>query len=286
MPGFTFIEFLIYIAIVSLVLVLTVGFGIDIFQGSIKNACWREVEQNTRFAMEKIERTVRLASGINSPSLGNSADSLSLAMQDAALNPTLFDVFNGKIKITQGSGSSYYLTSDQVEVSNLLCRNLSYQDTPGTLKIEMTINYKNPSGRSEYSASITESVTVSLVPGGGVPGGWCQGTPTPCLVFVNEGTCKAQDGCSWSPANCGGTCTPCSSLNRPKCSAQDGCTWFLSFCFGTCTSCDTYGNQSDCTAQLGCSWNPASCSGTATPCESYSLEEQCNGQAGCQWVNP
>ncbi|GAI31695.1 unnamed protein product, partial [marine sediment metagenome] len=63
----------------------------------------------------------------------------------------------------------YELTSDQVTVSSLRFTNLSYQDTPGTIRIEMTIDHINPGARIEYQASIDLRSTISLVPGGAVP---------------------------------------------------------------------------------------------------------------------
>jgi len=165
--AFTLIEFLIYMAILATILVLMSGFFWNIIFGNIKETSYQEVQQNGRFALTKITQEIKKATGINSPLAGSSSDTLSLAMADAL--PTIFDLVNGKLRITQGSQGPFELTSDEVRVSNLLFTNLSYPNTPGTIRIEMTIEHLNPSGRMEYQASIDLKTTVSLVPGGAIP---------------------------------------------------------------------------------------------------------------------
>ncbi|MCH8741572.1 hypothetical protein IH779_01600 [Patescibacteria group bacterium] len=168
MKSFTLIELIIYIAIIGVVLIFMSGFLWNIIFGNIKETAYQEVQQNARFALTKITQETKKAAGINNPSPGNSAPSLSLAMAASHLDPTVFDVVDGKLRITQGASGPYALTSDQVIVSNLQFTNLSYPDTPGTVRAEMTIEHINPSARTEYAASINLISSISLVPGGAV----------------------------------------------------------------------------------------------------------------------
>jgi len=165
--GFTLIEFLIYVGIVATILVVMSGFFWNIIFGNIKETSYQEIQQNGRFALTKITQEIKKAIGINSPLPGFSSNTLSLAMADAS--STIFDLVDGRLRITQGSQGPFELTSDQVRVSNLLFTNLSYPNTPGTIRMEMTIGYLNPSGLIEYQASIDLKTTVSLVPGGATP---------------------------------------------------------------------------------------------------------------------
>jgi type II secretory pathway pseudopilin PulG len=167
--AFTLIEFLIYIAIVSSILVLISGLLWNIVFGNIKETAYQEVQQNGRFALTKISQEIKKATEINSPSPGSSANSLSLAMANPNLNPTVFDLADGKLRISQGTNPPIELTTDQVIISSLQFSNLSYEGTPGTIRIEMTISYLNPANRIEYQASIDLKTTVSLVPGGASP---------------------------------------------------------------------------------------------------------------------
>ncbi len=160
--AFTLIELLIYLGIVSGLLVVAGAFTWSIIKGSVKSSCVREVQQNGRLAMEIVTREIKAASGINSPLAGESTDTLSLIMSDGGLNPTIFELLNNQILLSQGVDGPYALTTDQVLVSNLNFTNLSYADTPGTIRIEMTLDYNNLEVQPEYKASIDLITTVSL----------------------------------------------------------------------------------------------------------------------------
>ncbi len=167
--GFTLIELIIYIGIVTVVLLAVINFGFEIIYGNVKSQAIREVQQNSRFVMEKIARIIEEASAINSPSPGNSADILSLEMANPNLNPTIFSVFDNKLRITQGVTGPYELTNNRVTVTDLQFTNLSYTDTPGTVQIEMLIDHVNPDNKSEYVFSFEIRSTSSLVYGGADP---------------------------------------------------------------------------------------------------------------------
>lgn len=159
--GFTLIEFLIYLGIVSGILIMIFGFGWQIILGNIKSQAIREVQQNTRFALEKISRTVLAASAINSPAAALTGASLSLTMRDIALNPTIFDVADGRLRIRQAGKGPYELTSDRVRVANLQFINISYGASAG-VRVQMTLKYFNPNNLREYEASFEMEETTSL----------------------------------------------------------------------------------------------------------------------------
>lgn len=170
MKGFTLIEFLLYLGIFVIVLILTSGFLWNIIFGSIKASAYQEVQQNGSFALMKITQEVKKALAINSPLPGATSTSLSLAMASSTLDPTVFDLAGGKLRISSGSSPDYqYLTSHQVVVTDLQFANLSYENKPGIVRIEMTLEYLNPHGRSEYQARIDLKSTASLLPGGARP---------------------------------------------------------------------------------------------------------------------
>lgn len=162
MRGFTLIEFIVYVAIIGVMSAIMTGFLWNMILGNVKETSYQEVQQNARFALAKITQETKKATGIISPVAGASSTSLSLSM---AAGTTTFNVAEQKLRITQDASSSD-LTSEQVIVSNLQFTNLSYPDTPGTIRIEMTIDHVNPDNRVEYEASIDLKSTISLAPGG------------------------------------------------------------------------------------------------------------------------
>lgn len=288
--GFTLIELIIYIGILVSILLVAFSFGWEIIYSNVKSQAIREVQQNARFCMEKITRIIKEAKAIKHPRRGNSSSRLSLEMTDPDLDPTTFDLFDNKLRITQGKNGSYELTNNRVAVSNLSFTNLSYSDTPGTIQIEIDLEHINPINRSEYQATFELKSTASLVPGGAIASeeGYCQGSPASCNGFGDQTSCENQGGCLWNPSTCAGTCTSCRDLDFVQCLTQEGCRWNWRRlkCHGNCASCSNFNNQSECEGQLGCSWTTPYCSGAATPCENYTSETNCTSQDGCQWISP
>jgi len=162
MKGFTLIEFIIYIGIVTVILLVMFNFSWEIIYGNVKSQAIREVQQNSRFCMEKIVRNILAASKIDLPHPGNSSNKLQLKMTDPGLNPTTFRLNDGVLTIKQGANGPYELINDRVKITNLQFTNVSYDDTPGTIKIQLTIEHLNTNNLSQYEASLDTETTTSL----------------------------------------------------------------------------------------------------------------------------
>lgn len=92
MKGFTLIELIIYIAIVAMVLVIASGFAWNIIEGKVKSTAYQEVQQNARFAMEKVSRELRAGT-----------DPVSININDYLSNQveaTSFSITNNQILLT------------------------------------------------------------------------------------------------------------------------------------------------------------------------------------------
>lgn len=160
--GFTLVEFLIYILIVGVLLLVLAQFGFRVVNDRARTIAQREVEQNLRFSIEEITKEIRAASGINSPSFGGTSTALSLAMDTPAKNPTVFVSSESILTKQEGGSPVMPLTSSQVKVTGLIFTNTSYGGSPGNVNVAITIEYKNPSGRIEYSDTISFSSSASL----------------------------------------------------------------------------------------------------------------------------
>ena len=160
--GFTLIELVIYIAIAAAILLAIGSFWTSIVNSRIKNQVIIETEQQGSQVMQQITQTIRNAEDINSPTQGNSASILSLGVSDPAEDPTIFDLVDGVIRITKGSNDPVDLTSSAVEVTSLNFSNLSNDDTPGTIRVEFSLEYLSDSDRAEYDWSQTFYGSASL----------------------------------------------------------------------------------------------------------------------------
>lgn len=135
--SFTLIELLIYSAVISAVLLAASAFLWNIVWGNIKETAFQEAQQNSRFALTKITQEIKKAKSIIAPSPGFPQNSISLEMANASLSPTIFDLDQQKIRMTQGVNPPVFLTSDQAIITNFLFTNLSYPATPGAVRAEI-----------------------------------------------------------------------------------------------------------------------------------------------------
>lgn len=100
------------------------SFMVNLVRREAKVATVLEVNQNARFAVEKMVSTIRNSKDATSPSDGTSGSSLTLTMPSAAVSPTVFQVTNGVLTMKQGAGAAVPLTSAGVKVASLTFTNL------------------------------------------------------------------------------------------------------------------------------------------------------------------
>jgi prepilin-type N-terminal cleavage/methylation domain-containing protein len=160
--GFTLIELLLYVSISSIILLVSIFFLQTLLESRIKNQTIAEVEQQGLQIMQLITQTIRNSDSINSPALGVSATSLSVNTITGGLNPTVFDLSGGVVRIKEGSAAVVPLTNSRITVSALSFFNLSRMGTPGSVRIQFTINYVNSVGRNEYSFTKTFISSATL----------------------------------------------------------------------------------------------------------------------------
>ena len=166
MKGFTLIETLIYLAIVSLAVTSFMVFSIGIGNSRTKNYVTQEVQGNTRTGLGLITQRIRAATGVNASSSIFDTDPgvLSLVMADAAKNPTIINLTadNGVLQIQEGVGSSVVITSEAVKITNLVFTDLSASSTRENIRVEITVEYNNTSGDVEFTYSQSLQTAVSL----------------------------------------------------------------------------------------------------------------------------
>jgi type II secretory pathway pseudopilin PulG len=117
--GFTYIEAILYISIVSIMLTSLIPFAWNIVEGGAQSAVQQEVSSNARYISERIKYEIRNASAINSLS----TSSISLANSNAALNPTIITYTSPNVTIKQGVGATANLNSNDVTISSFTFTN-------------------------------------------------------------------------------------------------------------------------------------------------------------------
>jgi Tfp pilus assembly protein PilE len=157
--GFTFIELILYVAVVAMLLAAVVPFAWNVIETGIKSSVQQEVTANGRFISERIVYEIRNASGINSVS----ATAISLATTSPATNPTVIDLSGGNIRITQGTGNAITLNSSNTVISDLLFTNLTSLDNKTKhIMFALTVDALFTTTRQEYQNSITIETSAEL----------------------------------------------------------------------------------------------------------------------------
>ncbi|MEI6228437.1 MAG: prepilin-type N-terminal cleavage/methylation domain-containing protein [Candidatus Saccharibacteria bacterium] len=160
--GFTLIETLLYMAILSVVIVALSSFLFLSYTSRVKASVIAEVEQQGSQTLNLITQNIRNSASITAPALGNSGASLTLTEYAGANSPTVFDQSGNTMRITEGASAAVNITSNRVVVSNLSFQNLTRFGTPGNVKVSFTLTHINPDNRGEYIYSKNFTATASL----------------------------------------------------------------------------------------------------------------------------
>ncbi|MES2930458.1 MAG: prepilin-type N-terminal cleavage/methylation domain-containing protein [Patescibacteria group bacterium] len=156
--GFTLIEILVAIGVLTLILGATISLIMMLVQSRSRSQIVGEVDGQGTNIMQTLAQTIRNASSIAAPATGASASAVSLVMSDSAKSPTSFSLSGGIISMTEGSTAAVPLSSSQVTVSNLSFLNLSRPSTPGVIRIQFTVSYST--GAYAYSKNFIGAASL------------------------------------------------------------------------------------------------------------------------------
>lgn len=155
--GFTLIELILYIALVSMIFATLVPFAWNIINGGVKVGVEQEVYSQARFLSQRIKKEIRDASAVTVCN----ATSLTLTNPAAALNPTTFTFGSSQVTITQGTQipSPVRLHSIDTSVTAFNCTDYTGTNTDN-VQVNFTIesNYSSAT-RKEYFESLVVQLT-------------------------------------------------------------------------------------------------------------------------------
>lgn len=160
--GFTFIEVLLYMGIVSFILGAIISFAWNIIDFGVKSAIQQEVSAQARYISERLKYEIRNANSIQTSDFGvNLADDASKNIsvsQDTPHDPTRIFVQDNQVFIQQGTADSVSLQSADTIVTSLVFMDYSSADG-STQYVDFTVtvkaDYPNANGRQEYQESVT-----------------------------------------------------------------------------------------------------------------------------------
>ena|SRR3989344_3643035 len=147
--GFTFVELLLYTAIVGTIFSSLVPFAWEVIGGGARSAVDQEVDSNARLIMERIKSEVRNAKNI-------SVSQMSLTITEQDLSTTVIDLSGGNIRL-----DAVNLNSADTLVTDLVFTDFSSAATK-QVQIRFTIISNIGQGRQEYGQSVILESSVEV----------------------------------------------------------------------------------------------------------------------------
>lgn len=175
--GFTLVEILLTVGIAAVVLVAGFDLLWQVLGAKTKSLAVREVQQNARIALRRLEFEARSADdlktgpgvsdfGVHPGKLtfdlpGDGTDVvLDTVVKTVAVGSTSVNI--RKLRLTHGLETPVELTSDRVDVTNVVFTNLTHDATPETVNVDLTLEAVNPSGDANRRASFSLTTTITL----------------------------------------------------------------------------------------------------------------------------
>ncbi|MDP2695995.1 MAG: hypothetical protein Q8O87_01945 [bacterium] len=138
--GSTLIEVIIYSGIVAGFLAIAFLAASQFVNFSDDLRYQKELGENQRFIVQKLNWLLSGVQNINIPMLGDSGAMLSMDKINSISNPLVLDLSGGKLRLTIGGGQSVELNNDYGDVSGLLFEHLDFS---GQSAIRITATLSN-----------------------------------------------------------------------------------------------------------------------------------------------
>ena len=158
--GITLIETILYITIVSILLVALMNFGGQITLSRLKAQSLEEIQQNARFGLHRISIDVHNTQSINP---ATQDDFLHLDMDLADLTDDIYYTLNqGQLTRQVGNATPEILTSDQVNITELIFTEITNENDFRNIKINITLQDISYGQRSDFNNRFSLETALTL----------------------------------------------------------------------------------------------------------------------------
>lgn len=160
--GFTLLELLIYIGVLSLLMVVIANAFISLSQGQGQSEVRSDINGSMRFASERMKQDIKNAGALTTPTLGTPGPSLSLVVGGVTV---IYDTVGGVLRRTEGPGAPVPITGSGVFVNTPTFTRLEnyssfLQATTTSVKISLTMNTNASSTDKQYTRSLETSISL------------------------------------------------------------------------------------------------------------------------------
>jgi type II secretory pathway pseudopilin PulG len=149
--GFTVIELLMYIGIVSLMFVVFMSFIVDVTRQASRTRARADLQQNAQLVMARLAQDIRSAQTVVIPSAGR------VEMTFSASPSKAYSFSGSTVDVEQPIGSpTVVLTTASIDVTNL---QFTQDATTQAISIGLTVQPKNPT-----TVGDTVNMATTVVP--------------------------------------------------------------------------------------------------------------------------
>ena len=161
--GFSLLEVLIYVSILSILVVVVSNIFISLSRGSGQSQAKNEVNSSISFVNELIKQDIKNASVISIPVSGGSSNTLSLVRGGLVV---VYDVSGGYLRRKEGSAVPVNITNSNIIVGEpnfirVENTNLVFNTTSISIQVIITFSYNSTSPDWSYSSSLQTTVSLS-----------------------------------------------------------------------------------------------------------------------------
>lgn len=154
--GYTYIELILYIAIVSIMLNTLIPFAWNVIYGGVKSSVQQEVFSQARFVSEKIKYEIRNAKTIDIAQSTFDVHPGRITLINQANQTVVIDVAAGKARIKIDAAAPVALNSRNTSITNLTFRNYtSIDDKTKHIGFTLALQSEYALQRQEYQADIS-----------------------------------------------------------------------------------------------------------------------------------
>ncbi len=165
--GFSLLELIIYIAIISVISGVFVAILFNLSLSSTKSKTETEVQQNLRNAMQAISQTLRSAQNINTPTAGSSGNTFTAVVNGQNVQYSLGSTASTTSALQRVTGTNTdFITSDKVLVTYLNFTTIENSATTTSSVItatatstrySITVKYNSTNAQFYYQQSATST---------------------------------------------------------------------------------------------------------------------------------
>lgn len=151
--GFTLFELLLYMALAMIMLGVMGGIGVHMLEARSKIRAQEEVRYNALIIAETFQQAVHDAYDVVEPRAGETESVLVLSMEDPLKDPTVIEIVDGIVTLTEGSSDPIVMSAGSVLHTGSFTH-VAGGEMP-TVRFTLDVEARNPEDLHAFSASTT-----------------------------------------------------------------------------------------------------------------------------------